>query len=313
MVFGQKEYSMIGTTNALRRIVTVNLPVVPTFTAPATMTSINTLSGSGTFSFQFNSNKRTCTTSTTGSVSWSGSSSFTYFGASDPIDPSDYEVMVTLGTNAGFSNITTAGGSATLGVWIALSSSPLYSFSCSDRRGGSRPITVAIRHKISTGTTASTNITMNQGSDAVTPTFSGVGGTTSIIRTTTNTYLGVYIDSATSANNGQIRTYKGTTLETQTGWTFSTGSIPEDEYEVSTVISSVTPAGGLITLTGGFGSWGNISGARVTSPAYNSGQGVFLSRLGTEPAATGRITLRIRHKLDPQSTFALQTFDFATT
>lgn len=302
---------MIGVTNALRRIVTVNLPVVPTFTAPATMTSLNTLSGSGTFSFQFNSNKRTCTTSVTGSVGGSGSSSFTYFGASDPIDPSDYEVMVTLGTNAGFSNITTAGGSATLGVWISLSSSPLYSFSCSDRRGGSRPITVAIRHKVSTGVTASTIISMNQGSDAVTPTFSGVGGTTSIIRTTTNTYLGVYIDSASSANAGQIRTYKNTTLETFTGWTFSTGSIPESEYEVATTVSMVTPAGGLITFRGGFATYSDLSTRQP--PAYDSGVGVFWSRLGTEPAATGRITLYMRHKLDPNTTFASQVFNFSTT
>ncbi len=304
---------MIGVSYNLQRIVTVNAPVTPTFTAPATMTSINTLSGSGTFSFQFNSNKRTCATNVAGSVSGSGASSFTYFGASDLVDPADYEVMVTLGSNSGNSNITTAGGSATLGVWISLSSSPLYSFSCSDRRGGNRPITVAIRHKVNTGVTASTSITMNQGSDAVTPTFSGIGGTTSIIRTTTNTYLGVYIDSATSANAGQIRTYKNTTLETFTGWTFSTGAIPESEYEASTTISLVTPAGGLITLTGGFGSWGDISGGRATPPAYNSGQGVFWSRLGTEPAATGRITLSIRHKLDPSSTFAQQIFDFATT
>lgn len=304
---------MIGALSARRRIVIVNEPVTPTFTAPATMTSTNTLSGSGTFSFQFNATKRTCTTNVTGSVGGSGASSFSYFSATDVIDPIDYEVMVTLGTNSGFSNISTAGGSATLGVWISLSSSPLYSFSCSDRRGGSRPITVAIRHKISTGVTASTNITMNQGSDAVTPSFSGVGGTTSIIRTTTNTYLGVYIDSATSANAGQIRTYKNTTLEAQTGWTFSTGSIPESEYEVSTIVSLVTPAGGLITFRGGFGSWGDISGGRATPPAYNSGQGVFWSRLGTEPAATGRITLYMRHKLDPNTTFALQTFDFATS
>ncbi len=302
---------MIGVTNALRRIVTVNLPVVPTFTAPAIMTSSNTLSGSGTFSFQFNSNKRTCTTSTTGSVGGSGASSFTYFGASDLVDPSDYEVMVTLGTNSGFSDITTAGGSATLGVWITLSTSPLYSFSCSDRRGGSRPITVAIRHKISTGVTASTNITMNQTSDAVTPTFSGIGGTTSIIRTTANTYLGVYIDAATSANAGQIRTYKNTTVETFTNWSFNTGSIPESEYEVATTMSMVTPAGGLITFRGGFATYSSLTTRQP--PAYDSGVGVFWSRLGTEPAATGRITLMIRHKLDPTPTFAQATFDFATT
>lgn len=303
---------MIGRSGIMLRTVTVNEPVTPTFTAPATMTSTNTLSGSGTFSFQFNSNKRTCATSTTGSVSGSGASSFTYFGASDLVNASDYEVMVTLGTNVGFSNIATAGGSATLGVWISLDTSPLYSFSCSDRRGGSRPITVAIRHKVSTGVTASTSITMNQTSDAVTPAFSGVGGTTSIIRTTTNTYLGVYIDSATSANAGQIRTYKNTTLETQTGWTFSTGAVPEDEYEVATVIYSVTPSGGLITLTGGFGSYGDVSGARGTAPAYNSGQGVFWSRLGTEPAATGIIALLMRHKLD-QSKWAQQIFDFSAS
>lgn len=304
---------MIGALSVRRKVVVINEPITPTFTAPATMTSTNTLGGSGTFSFQFNSNKRTCSTSSAGSVGGSGASSFTYFGASDLVDPADYEVMVTLGTNSGFSNISTAGGSATLGVWITLSTSPLYIFSCSDRRGGSRPITIDIRHKVSTAVTASTTITMNQGSDAVTPSFSGVGGTTSIIRTTTDTYLGVYIDAASSANAGQIRTYKGTTLETQTGWTFSTGSIPESEYEVSTIVSSVSPVAGLLTFVGGFGSWGDISSARPTTAAYNSGQGIFWSRLGTEPAATGTITLRIRHKLDPNSTFAQQAFNFATS
>lgn len=293
---------MIGTTNALRRIVTVNLPVVPTYTAPTTMTSSNTLSGSGSFSFQFNSDKRTCTTSSVGTVSGTSGSSFTYFGASDPIDPSDYEVMVTLGTNVGFSNITTAGGSATLGVWISLSSSPLYSFSCSDRRGGSRPITVAIRHKVSTGTTASTIITMNQTSDAVAPTFSGISGTTSLTRTTTDSYLGIYIDTATAANAGQLRTYKSTTLYTQTGFTFSTGAIPESEYEVSTVSSSVSPAGALINQVGGVGTFTDVSTVRAASAAYNSGAGVFWSRLGTDPAATGTYVLRIRHKLDQAKT-----------
>lgn len=303
---------MIGVTNALRRIVTVNLPVVPTFSAPATMTSINTLGGSGTFGFQFNFNKRTCTTNTTGSVGSSGASSFTYFNSTDAIDPLDYEVMVTLGTATGFSNIGWLSGTA-LGVWASLSSSPLYTFSCSDRRGGTCPITVTIRHKVNTAVTASTSITLNQSSNAVTPTFSGVGGTTSVIRTVTNTYLGVYIDTATSANAGQIRTYNGTTLNTQTGWTFSTGSIPESEYEISTIVSAVTPSGGLITLTGGFGSWSDLSSYRSTTAAYNSGVGSFWSRLGTEPPATGRITLRIRHKLDPIPTFALQAFDFSTS
>ena len=293
---------MIGVTNALRRIVTVNLPVVPTYTAPATMTSSNNLAGSGTFSFQFNSDRRTCTTSTTGAVSSSGVSSFTYFSAGVPIEPSDYEVMVTLGTNVGFSNITTAGGSATLGVWISLSSSPLYSFSCSARRGGSRPITVAIRHKISTGTTASTIITMNQTSDAVTPTFSGISGTTTLTRTTTDSYLGIYIDAANSANTGQLRTYKSTTLYTQTGFTFSTGAVPESEYEVSTVSSNVTPSGTLINQVGGVGTYTDVSTRRAASAAYNSGVGVFWSRLGTDPAATGTYVLRIRHKLDQAKT-----------
>ncbi len=303
---------MIGRSGIMLRTVTINEPVTPTFTAPATMTSTNTLSGSGTFSFQFNSNKRTCTTNVTGSVLGSGSSSFTYFGASDLVNADDYEVMVTLGTNTGFSNIATAGGSATLGVWITLSTSPLYSFSCSDRRGGTRPITVAIRHKVDTGETASTSITMNQTSDAVTPSFSGIGGTTSVIRTTTDTYLGVFLDSASSANAGQIRTYKSTTLFTQTGWSFSTGAIPESEYEVSTAATLVTPSGGLITFNGGAGTYSDISTERAKSPAYNSGYGTFWSRLGTEPAATGRMTMVIRHKLDPNKN-AVANFDFSAS
>lgn len=303
---------MIGVSYNLQRIVTVNAPVTPTFTAPATMTSSNTLSGSGVFSFQFNSNKRTCTTSTAGSVSGSGSSSFAYFGASDLVDPNDYEVMVTLGTNIGFSNITTAGGSVTLGVWISLGSSPLYTFSCSDRRGGERPITVAIRHKASTGTTASTSITMHQTSDAVTPTFSGISGTTTLIRTTTDSYLGIYIDAATAANAGQMRTYKSTALYTQTGFTFSTGSVPESEYEVSTAVAAVSPSGGLITFSGGSGAFVDVSTKRSQPAAYNSGVGAFWSRLGTEPAATGQLWLTVRHKLD-QSKYNLIIVYFQTT
>lgn len=297
---------MIGASYNLQRIVTVNAPVTPTFTAPATMTSTNTLSGSGAFSFQFNSNKRTCSTSTTGSVSGSGASSFTYFGASDLVDPSDYEVMVTLGTNVGFSNITTAGGSATLGVWISLDTSPLYSFSCSDRRGGERPITVAIRHKVNTGVTASTSITMNQGSDAVVPTFSGIGGTMTLTRTTTNSYLGVFIDSESSSNAGRFRTYKNTTVDSNVGFTFSTGSIPESEYEYTSTNLSITPSGSL-SYSGSDGTYNDISIARLNSPSSSSGQTYFANDVMA--AGVGVMRISIRHKLDPsKSGFFDKTF-----
>ncbi len=298
---------MIGVSYNLQRIVIVNAPVTPTFTAPATMTSTNTLSGSGAFSFQFNSNKRTCSTSTTGSVSGSGASSFTYFGASDLVDPADYEVMVTLGTNVGFSNITTAGGSATLGVWISLSSSPLYSFSCSDRRGGERPITVAIRHKVDTLVTASTSITMNQTSDAVTPTFSGLTGTTSLTRTTTNSYLGLYIDSETSANAGRIRTYKDTTVDTNNGFTFSTGSIPESEYEYQFTQISVTPVGAMSIAGTAVSGYIDVSTGRAGSPSSSSG-GYFFA-LNSNAAGIGVMSITIRHKLDQsKSGFTNKTF-----
>lgn len=302
---------MIGALSARRRTGIANSPVTPTFTAPATMTSTNTLSGSGTFSFQFNSNKRTCTTNVTGSVSGSGASSFTYFSASDVIDPADYEVMVTLGSNSGFSNIATAGGSATLGVWITLSTSPLYSFSCSDRRGGSRPITVAIRHKVSTGTTASTNITMNQTSDAVSPTWGGSSGATTVIRTTTDSFLGIYIDSATAANAGQLRVYKNTTLFSQTGVTFSTGSIPESEYEVSAVCFVPTPSDGFL-ISDTFGAYYDVATLRAITPAWNSSTARYWSRLGTEPAATGKILVSVRHKFD-NSKQDSRIFDFSAS
>lgn len=301
---------MIGALSARRRIVIVNEPVTPTFTAPATMTSTNTLSGSGTFSFQFNSNKRTCTTNVTGSVLGSGSSSFTYFGASDLVDPADYEVMVTLGTNTDFSNIATAGGSATLGVWITLSTSPLYSFSCSDRRGGSRPITVAIRHKISTGVTASTSITMNQSSDAVQPTFSGISGTTTLTRTTASSYLGIYIDSETSANAGRIRTYKNTTVDTNIGFTFSTGSVPESEYEFRYDQVSVTPGGSLSFGGTAAGSFVDISTGRAASPSSSSGGYYFANNVVA--AGVGVMRLTIRHKLDPYKTTSVDK-TFQTT
>jgi len=296
---------MIGRSGIMLRTVTINEPVTPTFTAPATMTSTNTLSGSGTFSFQFNSNKRTCTTSVTGSVLGSGSSSFTYFGASDLVNADDYEVMVTLGTNTGFSNIATAGGSATLGVWITLSTSPLYSFSCSDRRGGTRPITVAIRHKVNTGVTASTSVTMNQGSDAVTPTFSGIGGSLTLTRTTTNSYLGIYINSASSANAGRFRTYKEATVDSDIGFTFSTGSIPESEYEYISSSLSITPSGSL-SFSGG--SYTDISTARANAPS-NSGGGALYFANNVMPAGVGVIRFTIRHKLDQaKSEFFDKTF-----
>ena len=296
---------MIGRSGIMLRTVTVNEPVTPTFTAPATMTSTNTLSGSGTFSFQFNSNKRTCTTSVTGSVSGSGASSFTYFGPSDLVNASDYEVMVTLGTNLGFSNITTAGGSATLGVWISLDTSPLYSFSCSDRRGGSRSITVAIRHKISTGVTASTSITMNQTSDAVAPTFSGVGGTMTLTRTTTNSYLGIYINSASSANAGRLRTYKDSAVDSDIGFTFNTGSIPESEYEYISSNLSVTPPGSL-SFSGG--SYIDVSTARANSPSNSQG-GAFYFANNVVAAGVGVMRFTMRHKLDPsKSSFFDKTF-----
>jgi hypothetical protein len=296
---------MIGVSYNLQRIVTVNAPVTPTFTAPATMASINTLGGSGTFSFQFNSNKRTCTTNVAGSVSGSGASSFTYFGASDLVDPSDYEVMVTLGSNSGNSDITTAGGSATLGVWISLSSSPLYSFSCSDRRGGNRPITVAIRHKVNTGVTASTSITMNQSSDAVDPTFSSVGGSLTLTRTTANSYLGIYINSASSANAGRFRTYKETTIDSDIGFTFSTGSIPESEYEYIASSLTVTPSGSL-SFSGG--SYVDISTARASAPS-NSGGGALYFANNVMPAGVGVMRFTIRHKLDQaKSEFFDKTF-----
>ena len=298
---------MIGVSYNLQRIVTVNAPVTPTFTAPATMTSTNTLGANGSFSFQFNSNKRTCTTSTTGSLSGTVASSFTYFGASDLVEPSDYEVMVTLGTNVPFSNITTAGGSATLGVWIALSTSPLYSFSCSDRRGGQRPITVAIRHKVSTGVTASTNITMFQNSDAETPVFSGLNGTTTLTRTTTNSYLGLYIDNGSSANAGRIRTYKTATIDTNNGFTFSTGSIPESEYEFRFDQISITPGGSLSFGGTAAGSWVDVSVGRATSASSSTGG--FYFALNSSAAGVGVMRITIRHKLDQiRSAFVDKTF-----
>lgn len=298
---------MIGVTNALRRIVTVNLPVVPMYTAPATMTSSNDLAGSGAFSFQFNSDKRTCTTSTTGSVSGSGASSFTYFSASAPIDPSDYEVMVTLGTNVGSSNITTAGGSATLGEWISLDTSPLYSFSCSARRGGSRPITVAIRHKISTGTTASTNITMHQTSNAVAPSIGGLSGTTTLIRTTTNSYLGLYLDNGSAANAGRIRTYKETTVDSNAGFTFTTGSIPESEYEFKFDSDSITPSGAMSFSGIAAGSYLDVSAGRALAASRSTGSYYYASNVMAAGVGVMRIT--IRHKLDQsKSTTTTKTF-----
>lgn len=287
---------MIGVTNAMYRIVTVNDPVTPVFSAPATMTSTNTLAGSGTFSFQFNATKRTATTSATGSVSGSGASSFQYFNSGALVDPQDYEVMVTLGTNVGNSNIAAAGGSATLGVWHTLSTSPLFSFTCSARRGGSRPIDVTVRHRVTTATTATTSITMNQSSDAVTPSFTGFSGTTTLTRTTTNSYLGVYIDSETAANLGRIRTYKEAAIDANTGFTFSTGAIPEDEYEFKFDSLSITPGGAMSFGGIAIGSYLSVSTARANSPTESSG-GRYLA-LNTNPAGVSVMRMTMRHKLD---------------
>lgn len=287
---------MIGRSGIMLRTVTVNTPVTPTFTAPATMTSTNTISGSGSFQLQFNSDKRTCTTASAGSVSGSGASSFTYFGASDLVDPADYEVMVTLGTATGFSDIAQGGGSATLGVWITLSTSPLYILSCSDRQGGTRPVTVAIRHKVDTGVTASTVITLTQSSDAVTPSFSGLTGTTTLTRTTTDSYLGLYIDNGSTANGGRIRTYKDTTIDANTGFTFSTGSIPESEYEFQYSLTSITPGGSMSFGGVGTGAWLAVSTARSATASSSSGGRFFA--LNSNPAGVGVMTISMRHKFD---------------
>jgi hypothetical protein len=302
---------VIGRSGIMLRTVTVNAPVTPTFSGASGASSTNTLGGLGSFEFQFNATKRTANVA---SVSNSGAPSNTtinYFTASDLVDANDYEVMVTMGSSTGHSNIALAGGSASLSTWYTLSASPLFKFALSGRRGGTQPITIAIRHKVSTGVTASTVFTMTQSSDAVSPVFSGIGGTTSVIRTSTDTFLGIYIDAATSANAGQIRTYKNTTLFTQTGFTFSTGAIPESEYEMSTSSTLITPGGGLIDATTS-GTYGDVSTYRALAAAWNSSIGRFWSRLGTEPPATGRILLNMRHKLD-ENKFAQAQFNFSTT
>lgn len=287
---------MIGVTHSMYRIVTVNDPVTPVFSSPGAMVSTNTLSGSGTFSFQFNATKRTATTNTTGSVNGTGASSFQYFNSGALVDPQDYEVMVTLGTNVGFSNIAAAGGSATLGVWHTLSTSPLFSFTCSDRRGGSRPIDVTVRHRVNTAVTATTSITMTQTSDAVTPSFSGLSGTTTLTRTTASSYLGLYIDSESSANGGRIRTYKNTTVDTNIGFTFSTGSIPEAEYEFRFDSISITPDGSLSFGGTAVGSYVDVSTGRSTSPSSDSGGNYFAALASA--AGTGVMRITVRHKLD---------------
>jgi hypothetical protein len=297
---------MIGVAGKLIRTQIVNAPITPVFSAPGAMSSNNTLSGSGSFQFQFNATKRTCTTSAAGSVSGSGASSFQYFNSGELINAEDYEVMVTLGTNAGSSNIAAAGGSASLSVWITLSTSPLFIFSCSDRRGGSRPVNITIRHKIETSFTATTAITLTQTSDAVSPIFSGFSGTTTLTRTTTISYLGIYIDNATSANNGRIRTYKNTTIDSNTGFTFSTGSIPESEYECMTESLTVTPGGAL--SFGGLGGWVGISTLRAASASESSYAGRYFAS-DAMAAGTGTMRLSIRHKLDQsKSGFVDKTF-----
>lgn len=292
---------MIGALSARRKIIVVNAPVTPTFTAPSTMSSTNSNVGAGEFQFQFNSNRRTCATNSTGSVSGSGASSFTYFGASDLVNASDYEVMVTLGTNVGFSNIATAGGSATLGIWISLDTSPLYRFSCSGRRGGSRPITVSIRHKVSTGVTASTVITMIQSSNAAVPFLSGLGGTTLAVRTVTDVDLGVYVDNLQNVNVGALRVYKNGVLNSSAEFVFSTSTIPESEYEIRCVSGAISP-GGSLAFSGG--SWVDIGSARSSSPP--NGVGVYDSIT----AGSGTMTITVRHKLDTdKSASATQTFE----
>lgn len=291
---------MIGVTHAALRTAIVNDPVTPVFTSPATMASTNGSAGSGLFSFQFNATKRSCSTNVTGSVSGSGASSFAYFPANALIDPIDYEVRVNLGTNVGNSNIAAAGGSATLNVWHTLASSPLFTFSCSERRGGSRPITVDIRHKVNTAVTASTTITLNQSSDAVVPTFSGLTGTVTLTKQVeTTAYLGLYIDSDSVANAGRLRTYRGEDLIGTTGWSFNTGSIPETEYEFVVSGFGITPSNamGFIPVAGN-GVWVGIA-SRRSVPASNT-SGARFTAIYSVPAGVGTMFLRIRHKLDTE-------------
>lgn len=287
---------MIGVTHTALRTAIVNDPVTPVFTNTGNRTSTNTLGGNGSFQFSFNATKLTCGVNATGSVSGSGASSIQYFTTGSLIDPVDYEVQCTLGTNSGFSNIAAAGGSATLGVWHTLSTSPVFTLECSDRRGGSSPFNITIRHRVNTAVTATVAVTLVQSSDAVTPSFSGLSGTTTLTKSTADSYLGLYIDSDSSANAGRIRTYKNTTIDTNIGFTFSTGSIPESEYEFRFDSLSITPGGSLSFGGTAAGSYVDVSVGRSTSPSSGSG-GRYYAALAAA-AGVGVMRITVRHKLD---------------
>ena len=224
-------------------------------------------------------------------------SSGTYFGASDVVNASDYEVMLTLGTASTNSNIALASGSASLGVWISLDSSPSYKFSCSDRRGGTRPITITIRHKVDTGVSGSTTQTLTQTSNAVTPTFSGIGGTLTLNRGGVNGYLGTYIDATTSAGNGQFRSYKGATLDSRTGFTFNLDGLSESEYELQYTAGTISPSNAMTIGGNAYLFFVPLNFMREIAEDRDNSGARFEALTGC-PAGTGIMNIVIRHKLD---------------
>lgn len=274
-------------------VVAANLPIFPSLPAAATLVCSNNTAGSGTYSMAFNVTSKTATFSSSSSLGSPQNFTVTYFGAGT-VDPSEYEIRAEIasGPTTG-ANIALAGGSAALNTWISLNTSPVFSFTCSGRRSGFVLLSITIRHKIQTTYASTRAYSLEQQSDAVTPTFSGTTSLSISYLAPETGVMGVYFDAGSSANQFQCRGYREGSLILTNTLSFNIGGISESEYEIYLLETSNDNAG--MTYNTGLGT-GNIGSRRGNSPTSTSGS--YWTVNAVAGSYSGFIRVYIRHITD---------------
>lgn len=242
----------------------------------------------------FNVTSKTATFSSSSSLGTPQSFTVTYFGAGVTVDPSEYEIRaeITAGPTTG-SNIALAGGSAALNTWITLSASPSFNFTCSGRRSGYVDVSITIRHKLQTTYSSTGRGSLEQQSDAVTPSFSGTTSLSVSYLSSESGELGVYFDAGSSANQFQCRGYREGVNVLNNTLSFSTGGISESEYEIYQIETSSNNAG--MTYNAGVGT-GNIGTLRGNGASASSGS--YFTVNAVSGSHSGFIRVYIRHITD---------------
>lgn len=282
-------------TGLVLNSISAPLPLPPSLPAAAVLVGSNNTAGSGTYSMAFNTTSKTATFSSSSSLGSPQSFTVTYFGAGT-VTPSEYEIRaeVTSGPTTG-SNIALAGGSAALNTWITLSTSPSFNFTASGRRSGIVQVSITIRHKIQTSYTSTRAYTLQQQSDAVTPSFGGGFGnqiTLSVFGGETFV-MGFYVDTLSSPGEWMLRSYRnGTYIQGLTG-TVSFGGISESEYDISIVSAATSTA--MPFLWGSF-VYGNAGTRRAVTASATSGP--YYAGDGTTGAGSALMVLRFKHVTD---------------